>query len=319
MNAVPAEIAGNDDIHGRLGSLADATRTWILLLLGRHELSVGELCAAVQLPQSTVSRHLKVLSDDGWLATRSEGPSRFYRLARLDATARRLWQVVREDLAQRPESAQDEARTQQVLERRRTRSQEFFSTAAGQWDAVRADLFGARGGLNGLLALLDDDAVVGDLGSVSAELAPFAGRVIAVDGSKAMLAAARRRLASFDNVELRSGSLESLPVESGELDVALMSLVLHYVPEPERALCEAHRSLRGGGRLVVVDMIEHGRAEYRERYGHVWQGFGELQLRGWLEDAGFTRVRWHVLAPDPQAKGPVLFAASAITTGPEEA
>jgi SAM-dependent methyltransferase len=316
MNSIPEARAG-EEIHGRLGSLADSTRTRLLLLLARHELSVGELCGAVQLPQSTVSRHLKLLGDEGWLATRAEGPSRFYRLSpRLDAGAKRLWSVVREELAGRPESAQDEARAQQVLQQRRTRSREFFSTAAGQWDAVRAELFGARGGLGGLLALVDDVVVIGDLGcgtgAVASELAPFVARVVAVDESKAMLSAARRRLQPHDNVELRAGALESLPVDTAELDAALMSLVLHYVPEPPRALAEAHRALRPGGRLVVVDMQEHGRAEYREQYGHVWQGFGEAQVRGWLEEAGFTGVRWHGLAPDPSAKGPVLFAASAI-------
>jgi SAM-dependent methyltransferase/DNA-binding transcriptional ArsR family regulator len=316
MNHAAAPANARHDIHDRLGSLADPTRTRLLLLLARHELSVGELCGALQLPQSTVSRHLKVLSDEAWLTSRAEGPSRFYRLApRLDASARRLWQAVREDVASRPESSQDEARAQQALEQRRTRSQEFFSTAVGHWDAVRAELFGVRGGLAGLLALLDDDIVIGDLGcgtgAVTSELAAFAGRVIAVDDSKAMLSAARRRLHPFDNVELRTGALESLPIEAGELDAALISLVLHYVPEPAHALAEAHRALKPGGRLVVVDMMQHGRAEYREQYGHVWLGFSEAQVRGWLEEAGFTGVRWHALAPDPSAKGPVLFAASA--------
>jgi SAM-dependent methyltransferase len=323
MNAALATPDGG--IHDRLGSLADATRTRLLLLLARHELSVGELCGAVQLPQSTVSRHLKTLGDEGWLSTRSEGPSRFYRMSpRLDGTSRRLWAVVRDEVAGGAESAQDEARAQQALQARRARSQEFFSTAAGQWDAVRAELFGARGGLAGLLAFLGDDVVMGDLGcgtgAVTSELAPFVRRVVAVDGSKAMLSAARRRLQPLENVELRHGALESLPVEGDELDAALMSLVLHYVPEPALALAEAHRALRPGGRLVVVDMMEHGRAEYREQYGHVWQGFGEAQVRGWLEEAGFTGVRWHGLAPDPSAKGPVLFAASAMKpTEPGEA
>src|SRR5690606_40846795 len=129
-----------DDLHATIASLADSTRTRLLLLLSRHELSVNELCAAVQLPQSTVSRHLKLLSDEDWLVTRSEGPSRYYRLAgRLDPTSKRLWQVVRDQLASLPEAAQDEARAVQVLSERRTRSQEFFSSAAGQWDALRAD------------------------------------------------------------------------------------------------------------------------------------------------------------------------------------
>jgi ubiquinone/menaquinone biosynthesis C-methylase UbiE/DNA-binding HxlR family transcriptional regulator len=308
---------GGRDIHGRLGSLADATRTRLLLLLDRHELSVGELCSAVQLPQSTVSRHLKVLVDEGWLVTRSEGPSRYYRLAqRLDASGRRLWQVVREEVVARAESAQDEARARQVLEARRSRSQEFFSTAAGQWDALRAELFGSHAVTAGLLGLLPDDLVAGDLGcgtgAVSAELARYAGRVIAVDESKAMLSAARRRLAGVPNVELRTGALEALPLADGELDAAVLSLVLHYVPDPAAALAEVHRAVKPGGRLVIVDMVAHGRSEYREQMGHVWQGFEEPQLRGWLERAGFCGVRWHALAAEAQAKGPLLFAASGV-------
>src|SRR5690606_10808799 len=142
------------------------------------------------------------------------------------------------------------SRATQVLSERRTRSQEFFSSAAGQWDALRAELFGAHAGLAGLLALMDDDLVIGDLGcgtgAVSAELAPYAGRVIAVDESRAMLSAARRRLHDCDNVELRSGALEALPIEDGELDAAVMSLVLHYVPEPVAVLSEARRALKPG-------------------------------------------------------------------------
>jgi ArsR family transcriptional regulator len=290
-------------IHARLGALADETRTRLLLLLARHELSVSELCGALQLPQSTVSRHLKVLADDGWVTTRAEGASRYYRLARLEGATKRLWQVVRQEEAAGPQAEQDAARAAQVLRERRTRSQEFFSTAAAQWDAVRADLFGARAGFEGLLALLPDKLVVGDLGCgtalVATELAPYVGRVIAVDESKAMLAAARRRVRGQPNIELRAGALEALPVADGELDAAVLSLVLHYVPEPLAALVEARRVLRAGGRLVVVDLVAHGRAEWRERMGHVWQGFTEAQLRGWLAEAGFRAVRWQALAGFP--------------------
>lgn len=303
-------------LHGRLVSLADATRTRLLLLLGRHELSVTELCAAVQLPQSTVSRHLKVLVDEGWLATRAEGPSRYYRLStRLDSAARRLWHVVRDELSGSADAEQDGTRARQVLDQRRTRSQEFFSTAAGQWDALRTELFGASAGLAGLLALLGDDLVVGDLGCgtglVAAELAPHVGRVIAVDESKAMLTAARRRLSGCDNVELRAGALEALPLDDATLDAVVLSLVLHYVVEPALVLAEARRVLRPGGRIVVVDMVAHGREEYREQMGHVWQGFTEEQMRTWLEEAGLAAVRWTALAPVPGARGPLLFAASA--------
>src|SRR3712207_9289573 len=96
--ATPVARPGNRaSVFDHLAALADPTRSRILLLLDRHELTVGELCAAMQLPQSTVSRHLKILTDEGWLASRAEGTSRRYSMltSKLDPSARRLWQVVR--------------------------------------------------------------------------------------------------------------------------------------------------------------------------------------------------------------------------------
>lgn len=316
-----------------LDSLADPARARMLQLLERHELSVSELCAVVQLPQSTVSRHLRVLSDEGWLAWRSEGPSRYYRLAReLEPAARRLWEVVREAVAGSAESRQDRERAREVLLRRRTRSQEFFSSAAGQWDSVRRELFGESPELPALLALLDPDWVVGDLGCgtgrVAEVVAPYVRRVIGVDESPDMLVAARARLgelaadaadagAAADGgegleakVELRQGRVEALPLDDGTLDVALLVLVLHYVANPERAIAETWRALRPGGRLLVVDMIMHGRGDYRERMGHLWPGFERWQLEEWFEEAGFGGVGYHPVPADPEAKGPLLFAAT---------
>jgi ArsR family transcriptional regulator len=299
----------------RLGALADEVRSRILLLLDRHELAVGELCSVLQLPQSTVSRHLKVLGDGGWVVARAEGPSRRYTLApQLDAEARRLWQVVRTQLADGPAAAQDAERLRSELAERRTRSQEFFSASAAQWDALRAELFGQRADLLALPGLLDEDWTVGDLGcgtgQVSAALAPFVRSVVAVDQSRAMLAAARVRLKGMDNVELRSGDLEELPIEDRTLDAAVLLLVLHYVVDPARALAEARRVLKPGGRLLVMDMTPHAREEYRQTMGHVWQGFDAEQIGAWAAEAGFERVRYRSLPPDAQAKGPGLFAAT---------
>lgn len=303
-------------VFQRLSSLSDAARARLLLVVERHELTVSELCAVVQLPQSTVSRHLRILADEGWVTPRAEGTSRFYRRSRrLEGDAARLWEVVRDSLAGSAEAAQDEERALEVLSRRRARSQEFFSSAAGQWDEVRADLFGRRPELPALLALLDPSWRVGDLGcgtgQLAGTLAPFVSRVVAVDESAEMLDAARRRLADETAVELRQGRLEALPVETESLDAAVLMLVLHYLPDPVRAVEEAYRVVRPGGRLLVMDMVAHGRAEYREQMGHLWQGFTEEQVTGWLRTAGFGDVRHTHLPPDPGAKGPVLFAAGA--------
>jgi ubiquinone/menaquinone biosynthesis C-methylase UbiE len=303
-------------IFDRLTALADPTRSRLLLVLERHELTVSELCAVLQLPQSTVSRHLKVLADEGWVVSRAEGTSRQYRLAAApDAAARRLWQLVREQVAEGGDAARDAERLRSVVAERRRKSQEFFSTAAGQWDALRVELFGRHVERSALLGLLDEEWVVGDLGCgtgvLTEALAPFVRRVVAVDASRAMLAAARKRLAEAPNVELRLGELEALPADDGELDAAVLFLVLHYVVDPARAFAEVRRALRPGGRLLVVDMAPHEREEYREQMGHVWPGFASEQMERWLADTGFGVARYVPLPPDPQAKGPLLFAATA--------
>jgi ubiquinone/menaquinone biosynthesis C-methylase UbiE/DNA-binding transcriptional ArsR family regulator len=303
-------------ILDHLAALSDPTRSRILLLLDRHELTVSELCGIVQLPQSTVSRHLKALADSDWIAARAEGTSRLYTMTRaLEPAARRLWLLVREQVGGSTAAAHDQRRLQAVLAERRTASQEFFSSSAGQWDRVRDELFGDRFHLAALAAFADRSWVVGDLGcgtgQVSAAIAPFVSRIVAVDASAAMLQAAKKRLHGIDNVDLRRGELEALPIDEGRLDAATLMLVLHHVPEPERALAEVARVLVPRGRVLVVDMLPHDRESYRQQMGHVWLGFSEDHVREMLAGAGFEETAFVPLPPDARAKGPGLFVAAA--------
>ena len=305
-------------IFDDLTALADATRSRMLVLLERHELTVSELCAVLQLPQSTVSRHLKTLSDASWVASRREGTSRYYSLA-LDGRSvatRRLWSLLREQVSGTPGADQDARRLKGILARRQSQSEAFFESAAGQWDKLREEMFGAASHLQALPALLDDRWAVGDLGcgtgQVAAALAPFVARVVAVDRSREMLQAARRRLRDARNVEVRRGELEALPISDAELDAATLLLVLHHLPDPAIALAEAARVLRPGGRLVIIDMLPHDREEYRQQMGHVWLGFGEDHMRKLLELAGFERIGIVPLPPRPGTKGPALFSASGV-------
>jgi ArsR family transcriptional regulator len=128
-----------------------------------------------------------------------------------------------------------------------------------------------------------------------------------------MLQAARRRLRDMPNVDVRRGELEALPIADGELDAAVMMLVLHHVPDPAAALQEAARTLKPRGRIVLCDMMPHDREEYRQQMGHVWLGFGDDQLRRLLGGAGFGDIRIIPLPVDPGAKGPALFVASAAS------
>jgi ArsR family transcriptional regulator len=299
-------------------ALSDQTRCRMLLLLEKHELTVTELCSVLQLPQSTVSRHLKTLADDGWVTSRRDGTSRFYSMPvdDLDAGASRLWPLISEHVTSTRGAEQDERRLRSVLSRRRAKSQEFFASAAGGWDRLRGELFGDEFFLWAVLGLIDPALVVGDLGCGTGQLtevvAPHVRRVVSVDGSEDMLDAARQRLSGATNVDIRRGELESLPIESGELDVAMLSLVLHYSPEPPRALAEVGRVVRTGGRVLVVDMLPHDREEYQQQMGHVWLGFSESQITRLLAGAGFENVRVRMLPVDPDAKGPALFAAMGV-------
>lgn len=304
-----------------LSALGDETRTRILVLLERSEFTVSELCAALQVPQPTVSRHLRTLADDGWVESRAEGRNRHYRLAEpLAEPHRDLWRVVRAGLGADGVYAADAERARQVLADRRRRSAEFFAATADRWDHLRRDLFGGRAELLPLFGLLDPRWTVGDLGTgtggLAATLAPFVARVVAVDRSEAMLRAAARRLDGVANVELRGGDLEALPMADGELDVAVLSLVLHYVVDPAHALREALRALRPGGRVLVVEMRSHDRgAAYAEEMGHVWPGFEQSAMEAWLRESGFTHVHARPLPPDPEAAGPLLFIATGFKPG----
>src|SRR5262245_35878453 len=147
MNKAPS-------ILEHLSALSDPTRTRLLLLLDRQELTVSELCGIVQLPQSTVSRHLKALVDAGWIGSRAEGTSNLYTTnGALDGPTRRLWLLVREQMSSTPTAAQDQRRLESALAARRSKSQEFFSSGAGQWDRLRDELFGDRFHLAAFAAL----------------------------------------------------------------------------------------------------------------------------------------------------------------------
>ncbi len=301
----------------QLAALADATRGRMLHLLAGQELTVSELCDVLQLPQSTVSRHLKVLADAGWLTWRRDGTSRYYTAALGEAGSPRqaLWLAVRDPIASTPRAVEDRRRLAVVLERRRARSQAFFAAAASEWDRLREELFGRDTCVRAMFGFFDPDWVIGDLGcgtgQVAADLASYVRRVIAVDASAEMLQAARQRLRAFDNVSLRQGRLEALPIEDGALDGAALVLVLHHLPDPGVVVREAARVLKPRGRVVIVDMLPHDREAYRQEMGHIWLGFSEERIFEELVRAGFERVRVRALPPDCDAKGPALFVATA--------
>jgi len=315
--SVPLGVFTLKKIFDQIAALADPLRGRILFALEERELAVTELCAVFSLPQSTMSRQLKSLAVEGWVESRAEGVIRWYSMAAgtRAGAAGKVWEAVREEVMRLPEVTVDRQRIEEVVESRRLKSREFFTGAGAEWDRLRDELVGERREVVPLLGLLDPAWEVADLGCgtgrVSELLAPFVGRVVAVDGSEPMLELARARLGRHPNVVVRGGELERLPIEESALDAAVLFLVLSVVADMAVVVREARRVLRPSGVLLVVDLAPHEREEYRKRFGHRALGFDEPRIRGVLGATGFDTIRYVDLPSDVEAKVPRLFVASA--------
>lgn len=312
------QVAATRPIHELLSDLSDPSRVRLLAILEREELSVGEVASVVQMPQSTVSRHLKTLQDGGWLSRRSAGPSALYRMTgdELDPSAQGVWLAVRGSVESVEGVEEDRRRLGSVLSERREDSVAYFGKLAGEWDEIRQSLFGTSFTPDALLSLIPGDWVVADLGcgtgNAAEHLGPYVERVVAIDQSEEMLEAAKKRLADAGNIEYRVGTLEAIPLADESVDAVTCLLVLHHIEEPGRVIREMARvlrTLRGGGLAVIVDMLEHGRSEYKTDLGHRHLGFGTGTIERLLLENGFQKTRVRELPADPNGKGPGLFVA----------
>lgn len=301
---------------GWLATLSDMARLRTLRILEHEELSVGELSKSLQLPQSTVSRHLKTLLDGGWIDRRSVGTASMYRLGQntLSPDAHELWTLTKHQLGSTATLEEDDARLAEVLAQRRVDSKSFFGRMGSEWDQLRQDLFGQKFTLEAMLSLVSPDSVIADLGcgtgNAAEYLASHVKKIIAIDREPSMLEEAKKRLEKYDNIEFLIGELTDLPLADGSIDVATVFLVLHHVPEPAEAILEIARTLSEDGMLMIVDMITHDRDSYRHAMGHLHLGFEESTLRSWSENAGLKGFRYQRLRPDTESKGPGLFVVT---------
>lgn len=303
-----------EEVSRDLSILAETHRVRLLAQLEQQELGVGELCRVVQLPQSTVSRHLKALQVAGWIRRRAEGTSGLFRLDpdAIEPARRRLWEVVREAWLGTLQADEDRVRLDAILAQRQDPGG-FFRRRHAEWDAMRRELFGDSFLPSSLAALLPAEWTVADLGcgtgGVLVELASSVSRVIGVDREPAMVELALARTTALPNVEVFVAELEHLPLPPHEVDAATCLLVLHHVEEPAVVFAEVARVLRPGGRLVVVDMVAHDRVDYRHTMGHRHLGFDPVGLSDLAQSAGLSVQTVRPLPPAGDAQGPPLFLA----------
>ena len=306
------------DLAAALSALADATRLRIVRVLEAEVLAVGEIAQIVQLPQSTVSRRLKLLAEHGWIQRRAVGTATLYRCLSddLPPELRGVWTQVRVAAESGDEAEADLRRLRAVIAARKPGSAAFFGRVGAQWDDVSRELYGERYAGEAIASLLPQGLVAADIGcgtGVFTEmLSPIASSVIGIDREPTMLDAARSRLGNPANVELRQGGAESLPLDDSSIDLAVLGLILHHLEEPVLALREVARVLRPNGRALIVDMLAHQREEFRLEMGHAWPGISAEQLAAWCSEAGLEWIGHRPLPSTPQARGPEVFAATAV-------
>jgi ArsR family transcriptional regulator len=308
-----------------LKALADPTRLRLLQLLSQAELSVAELTRIVQASQSTVSQHLAQLRDAGLIVDRKDGTRSFHSRAAGDAASPsgRALIALSDELAHAfadsPESRRDAAALKQALSDRAAEARAYFDRIA---DAIEHEYLPGRTweGLAKALVRLLPRGVVADLGIGGGELTLLlcqsAERVIGVDSSRPMLERVRAKSekAGVENLELRHGEIEALPLADGEADLVVLSQALHHAAEPRRALAEAWRALRPGGRLLILDLVKHKERWTAEKFQDRWQGFEPRELEEWLASAGFAEISTAIVARERQE--PWFETLLAIATRP---
>ena len=288
--------------------LADPSRLRILLLVEREELSVAELQEILGMGQSRISTHLAQLKNAGLVEDRRTGKSILYRLkpgVESNGFAQMLG-VLREAAAEIPEAGHDSEALRLALRRRQDKMRAYFDELAGKFGRNYVPGRSWRGLAETLLALLPP-MVIADLGAgegtFSQLLARHAKKVIAVDNSEKMVeyGAELARKHGVKNLEYRKGDLEAVPIRDGAVDVAFFSQALHHAQHPERAVAEAWRILKPGGKIVVLDLVRHNYEEARELYADLWLGFSEVEVTRFLRQAGFKNIQTSVVHAEEEA------------------
>lgn len=292
-----------------LGALADPTRLRILYALKENELSVAELQEVLGVGQSRISNHLSLLKGVGLVRDRREGQKAYYRRAEVPSGAlKEAWAFAEGAAAELATKSRDTESLHLVLSHRQEKSKRYFDAVAGRlgkkycpgrsWEAVGR-----------LLLALAPWETFADLGAgeglISQLLAARAKKVIAVDNSPRMVEVGSdlAKRSGLKNLEYRLGDLENPPIKAGSVDVTILSQALHHAVQPPKALEAAFKILRPGGRVLILDLVEHNFEAARELYADVWLGFAPSDLGRMMREAGFEGVSVEIVAREKEGHG----------------
>jgi ubiquinone/menaquinone biosynthesis C-methylase UbiE len=272
-------------------ALSDETRLRLVHIIMHYELNVNEIVAIMGMGQSRISRHLKILVDSGLLKSRRDGLWTFYSGV-TSGDGYRFLESIKYLFVSESLYYDDLKEATRLWKRRSEETARFFDAIAEDWGKLKREIIGDATFNDRILAAAPDSGTFLDLGCGTGDLLALlhdkASSVIGVDKSPKMLEEARRRFeGNGDNIHLRLGQMEHLPLREGEVDFAVINMVLHHLPEPQKAIQEAYRVLKNGSTFMIVDLLNHNQEIMRERYGDHWLGFTIDDIKGWLKDSGF--------------------------------
>lgn len=284
--------------------LSDPTRLRILMLVGADALSVAELQEILGMGQSRISTQLSQLKTEGLVSDERSGKNNMYSCT-ADAD---LMEVARLAAAEVPEVAADETALRHLLRKRKDSARAYFDELAGRFGKDYVPGRSWKALAEALIKVLNYK-VVADLGAGEGTLAQLlaqrAEKVIAVDLSPKMVEFGQALAIQngLKNLEYRLGDIEEPPIDPDTLDLAILSQALHHAEHPQSAIDAAFRILKPGGRLIVLDLLQHSFEQARELYADRWLGFTESALAGMLEKTGFQEIETIVADKEQSAPG----------------
>jgi len=298
--------------------LADPTRLRIVNLLSHEELSVAELQSILDMGQSRISSHLALLRQGALVEDRKDGKHSYYAIAKDLPTGPAG--VIKASLAAvtgHADFVTDRRHLERVLEKRRQVSEQYFNEVAGRlgkkycpgrsWEAI-----------GHLLLHLTPRIRIADLGAgegvLSQLLAKRADEVFCIDNSPRMVEVGSRlaKENGIENLSYRLGDIEQVPLDDASVDLALLSQALHHARRPQNAIREAHRILKPGGQILILDLNQHTFEKARELYADVWLGFSPNAIYGWLKEAGFKQVTVDTVARESTDPAFETFLAAGV-------
>ena len=271
--------------------LGDESRLKILYILEKAEFTVSELVDMLSIHQSNISRHLQQLREAGLVFDRREGSLVYYRWSENLRNSHELLSVVKSAWKDINDLNLLENHLNSILYQRRTQSQYFFDSVAGRYHSIAEPGGGVEVVLRALGSLVNYQHAV-DIGSGEGDISSIISRgcekVTAIDFNQKMVKVMEERFAqaNLDNVSVKQGDIDKLPLDDDCADLVIMSQVLHHAAKPEMALQEMLRILKPGGKYIILDLLAHDQDWVREKMGDQWLGFDPERLAQWLKNLG---------------------------------